>query len=173
MKEGAYRPVVPNAKTTQLQIRVSPGEKLAIQRAARRAGVDMSAYVLERVLGSHERRAAELMEKLATADQPSFVLAALNDLLSALGAGELRRAVAQPPPASLRPRNANYVAAMVEYACGRRGVEAPGWTRAIAPLAEPVFGSQLESLRLHLLASSPAPFRLRNIFIDTSIGGRV
>ena len=164
---------MPAAKTTQLQIRVSPAEKLAIQRAARRAGLDMSAYVLERVLGSHERRAAELMGQLAAVDQPSFVLAALNDLLSALGAGELRRAVAPPPPASLPSPTANYVAAMVEYACGRRGIEAPGWTRAIAPLAEPHFGSQLENLRLHLLAHSPAPFRRRNIFIDTSIGGRV
>ncbi|MGH7310893.1 MAG: plasmid mobilization protein, partial [Candidatus Rokuibacteriota bacterium] len=39
-----------SAKSAQLQIRVSPAEKAAIQRAARRAGLDMSAYVLTRVL---------------------------------------------------------------------------------------------------------------------------
>jgi len=33
-------------KTTQMQIRVSATEKAAIQRAASRAGMDMSAYVL-------------------------------------------------------------------------------------------------------------------------------
>lgn len=160
-------------KSTQLQIRVSGKEKLAVQRAARRAGMDMSSYVLERLLGDRQRHVADLMAQLADAGARAFALAALNDLLSALGAAELRRAVAEPPPASLPARTANYVAAMVEYACGRRGIEAPAWTRAIAPLAVPVFGSELESLRLHLLASSPPPFRRRNIFIDTSIGGRV
>ena len=43
----------------------------------------------------------------------------------------------------------------------------------IAPLASPVFGSKLESLRLYLLTHSPPPFRRRNIFIDASIGARV
>jgi hypothetical protein len=28
-------------------------------------------------------------------------------------------------------------------------------------------------LRAHLLTSSPPPFRRRNIFIDTTLGGRV
>lgn len=37
-------------KTTQLQIRVSPAEKAAIQACARRAGMDVSAYVLSRAL---------------------------------------------------------------------------------------------------------------------------
>jgi hypothetical protein len=41
------------------------------------------------------------------------------------------------------------------------------------PLAEPVFGSDLMSLRLYLLTHSPAPFRRRNIFIDASVGFRV
>ena len=44
---------------------------------------------------------------------------------------------------------------------------------AIEALSEPEFGSQLQSLRLHLLTHSPPPFRRRNIFIDTSIGGQV
>lgn len=109
------------------------------------------------------------------ADEPSrrFALAELHDLLAALDADELRRASASPPPQSLPPETANYVAAMVEYACAKRGIEAPAWTRTIAPLAAPAFGSQLESLRLQLLARSPPPFRRRNIYIDTSIGGRV
>lgn len=160
-------------KATQLQIRVSAGDKLAIQRAAQRAGMDMSSYVLERVLGAHERRVAELMRQLTQEDSRRFALAELHDMLSSLSGGELRRAVATQPPASLPPETANYVAAMVEYACARRGVEIPAWTALIAPLVTPMFGSQLKSLRLHLLAHSPPPFRRRNIFIDTSIGGRL
>jgi hypothetical protein len=61
----------------------------------------------------------------------------------------------------------------VEYACARRGIEVPAWTGQIPPLASPLFGSQLESLRLYLLTHSPPPFRRRNIFIDASIGARV
>jgi hypothetical protein len=49
----------------------------------------------------------------------------------------------------------------------------PEWTRSIAPLAEPVFGSELQSLRLYLLTHSPPPFRARNIFIDATLGDRV
>jgi hypothetical protein len=41
------------------------------------------------------------------------------------------------------------------------------------PLAEPVFASSLQSLRLHLLVLSPAPFRRRNIFIDSTLGARI
>jgi uncharacterized protein (DUF1778 family) len=40
------------AKSEQLQIRLSRQEKAAIQRAAARAGMDMSGYVLSRVLSA-------------------------------------------------------------------------------------------------------------------------
>jgi hypothetical protein len=43
----------------------------------------------------------------------------------------------------------------------------------VVPLEEPAFGTALQSLRLHLLTHSPPPFRLRNIFIDSSLGQRV
>jgi hypothetical protein len=109
----------------------------------------------------------------ADSASPRLALAELNLLLSELAAGELRDAVATPPPPGLSPFLANYIAAMVEYACARRAVAVPKWTRAIAPLAEPVFGSELQSLRLHLLAHSPPPFRARNIFIDSSLGDRI
>ncbi len=102
-----------------------------------------------------------------------FGLAELNGWLATLGDNELREAVASPPAAGLTPYLANYVAAMVEYACARHGIAPPQWTRSIEPLAEPVFGSTLASLRLHLLTHSPPPFRRRNIFIDASVGSRV
>jgi hypothetical protein len=71
------------------------------------------------------------------------------------------------------PYIANYIAAMVEYACQKRGLLGPAWVRTVEPLTEPVFASALQSLRLHLLTHSPAPFRRRNIFIDSSVGDRV
>jgi hypothetical protein len=45
--------------------------------------------------------------------------------------------------------------------------------RETPPLAEPAFGTTLQSLRLYLLTHSPAPFRRRNLFIDASIDDQV
>jgi hypothetical protein len=160
-------------KSAQLQIRVSPAQKAAIERAARRAGLDMSAYVLARVLPALPRRFAELTEACRDPATERFALAELSGWLGELSSTELREAVASPPTTGLTPYLANYVAAMVEYACARRNIAPPPWTQSIVPLAEPAFGSSLISLRLHLLTHSPPPFRRRNIFIDASIGARV
>jgi len=45
-------------------------------------------------------------------------------LLSDLTAGELREAIATPPPPGLSPFLSNYIAAMVEYG---------GWSEVVAP----------------------------------------
>ncbi len=161
-------------KTAQLQIRVSPAEKAAIQRAARRAGLDMSSFVLGRLLPAAGSRFGELVAAVAAERADGrFALAELNSFLSALGAGELQDAVAAAPPHGLAPERANYIAAMVEYACARRGLGPPAWTGDIPPLASPLFGSALESLRLYLLSHAPPPFRRRNIFVDATLGAQV
>lgn len=162
-----------SAKNSQLQIRVTSADKAAIQRAAHCAGMDMSAYVLSRVLSANSARFLECVAACATTAPPSYALAELNSFLSGLAPQDFRAAVASPPVAKLTPFVANYVAAMVEYGCARSGCSTPGWTREIAPLAAPVFGTTLASLRLHLLTHSPAPFRTRNIFIDATLGERV
>ena len=132
----------------------------------------MSAYILARLLSAPARRFQELTEACADSADACFALAELNSWLANLGAGELQEAVSSPPP-QLTPYLAHYVAAMVEVACAKTDVAPPSWTRATAPLSEPVFGSTLMSLRLYLLTHSPAPFRRRNIFIDASVGSRV
>jgi len=162
-----------HAKSEQLQIRVSRQEKSAIQRAAARAGIDMSAYVLSRVLSVPAAQFQDCVEACAGTASPRFALAELNSLLSAFTARELRDAIAWAPRSALTPFLLNYITAMVEYACAGRGIAVPQWTRAVAPLAEPVFGTDLKSLRFHLLTHSPPPFRSRNIFIDASLGKRV
>jgi hypothetical protein len=160
-------------KTTQLQIRVSAAEKAAIKRAAQSAGMDMSSFVLGRLLPASGARFQQLTSACEDEAGGRFALAELNAFLSGLAGGELRDAVLSAPTVRLAAIPANYIAAMVEYACAKRGVEVPAWTGQIAPLESPLFGSQLESLRLHLLTHSPPPFRRRNIFIDASIGARV
>ena len=162
------------AKDHQLQIRVSAVEKAAIRRAADRAGLDVSTWVLRRLLPPARGRFRELTEALAR--QPSqrrYALAALNDLLTETPAEAFREAVAEPPTDRLDPWAANYVAAMVETAAHRHQVMPPAWTLAVQPLTRPAFGSPLESLRLHLLLAAPPAFKRRNIFVDSSIGDRV
>ena len=163
----------PEARSEQLQIRVTPAEKSAIARAARRAGLGMSAYVLSRVLPEQPEQWRERLRELEASGGARTALAGLSAWLAGLAASELPGAIAEPPPAGLSDFHANYVAAMTEYACVKNGVAPPSWVRATAPLAEPVFGSALMSLRLYLLTHSPAPFRRRNIFIDASVGSRV
>ena len=162
-----------HAKSQQLQLRVSAHEKAAIQRAARQAGVDMSTYVLARVLAPAAGEFQDLTNACLDASSVSFALADLHAWLVKLRSSALTDAVASPPARGLPPYAANYIAAMVEYACWKKGQVPPAWTRGIVPLAEPVFASSLQSLRLHLLVNSPPPFRRRNIFVDTSVGGQV
>lgn len=159
-------------KTDQLQIRVSPSEKAAIQRAAKRCGLDMSSYVLSRVISVPAIRFQECIAAAAGSNF-SYGLAELNAMLTKLSSFELKDAVAAAPALSLSPFVANYVAAMVEHACALQAIPIPHWTRAIVPLVDPWFASSAPRLRHYLLTSSPASFRRRNIFIDSSLGSRV
>ena len=159
-------------RTEQLQIRVTPAEKAALARAARRAGLGMSAYVLGKALPAPAAQWEMRLKEIARSGGERIALAGLSAWLAGLGASELAAAVASPPPA-LSEFHANYVAAMVEQLCAAAGIDAPSWTRDIGPLKHPAFGTELISLRLHLLTNSPAPFRRRNLFIDTTAGGQV
>jgi hypothetical protein len=102
--------------------------------------------------------------------KPAFVLAELNDLLTAAAGDQIE---SLEDPRITDPYLANYVAAMVELAAHIRGVTPPVWTSGVVGLSEPVFSVPWMSLRAHLLLNSPIPFRRRNIFIDSSIGTRV
>jgi hypothetical protein len=159
-------------KTAQLQIRVTGVQKGAIQRAAVRAGMDMSSYVLSRVLSVPAIQFQDVVKDCA-GPESRYALAELNTLLSSLSAGELGEAISAPPTVPLEPFLANTIAAMVELACAKHGIALPAWTRGIEPLDVPAFASALQSVRLHLLKSSPEPFRRRNLFIDATIGDRI
>ncbi|OGQ81987.1 MAG: hypothetical protein A2289_07685 [Deltaproteobacteria bacterium RIFOXYA12_FULL_58_15] len=160
-------------KTGQLQIRVTPAQKRALQLGARNAGMTISAWVLASALPDSREHFQSCVTRLARGDSESFALAEINDQLTALGRDELTRTVALRPRLPRSERLKNQIAAMVELAAHRCGVSPPAWTRAIEPLKVPFFGTTLEGLRLHLLVSSPPPFRRRNLFVDASLGDRV
>lgn len=160
-------------KTEYMQIRVTPSEKTELKRLARSAGMDLSSYVLARALPSVRLRFTELLRALADSKGDRHVLAELNDFLSSLAPLELPEAVQSADLARLTPFLANYVAAMVEQACYEAGVDAPRWAREVSPPDHPHFATPMKSLRLHLLAAAPVPFKKRNIFVDAALGDRV
>jgi hypothetical protein len=160
-------------KTEQLQIRVTTAQKAALKRLARQAGQDVSRYVLSRILPEPRLRFARLLEALHEEERPGFVLAELNDFLTALASGELRGAVEHADLAGLSPYLKNYVAAMVETAAHRHNVAPPAWVRDIEPLVKPHFAAPLASLRLYLLRAAPVAFKRRNLFIGSTLGDRV
>ena len=160
-------------KTSQLQIRVTARQKAAIRRAAKRARVGMSTWVLQKLMPDENEEFKDIVRQLANEGSPSIALAHLSDYLSELGSGDFPRAVVELPRCELSDLLENLVAAMVEYTALRVGRGAPSWTREIEPLAEPYFASALESLRFHLLTCSPPVYRRRNLFVDATVGDRV
>jgi hypothetical protein len=136
--------------------------------------MDVSKWVLHQLLPPVEERFQSLCRGLGTAPgKRNYVFAELNDFLSRLSARELIRAVRHAPSIELPAFEANYLAAMVEQASAAVGAPAPEWTRLVKPLEKPWFASSLKNLRLHLLTTSPPPFRRRNLFVDSTIGDRV
>ena len=161
------------AKTQQLQIRVSPVQKAALKRHAHAAGLDVSSYVLARVLPAARDRIADIVRALADERDRRFAFAELNDFLWACAPGAFGDAVAVVDIGPLDAYLQNYVAAMVEQAAGQKRVPPPAWVREIAPLDAPRFATTLANLRMHLLRSTPVPFKRRNIFVDSAVGDRV
>lgn len=161
------------AKSQQLQIRVTPQQKDALRRQARAAGQDVSTFVLARALPPANTRFAVLLRALENEDNRRFALAELSDLLERCTPLDFPDAVGVADLAKLPQWVANYVAAMVEMAAGRKHVPPPAWVRRVEPLTEPHFATTLRSVREHLLRVTPVPFKRRNIFVDASVGARV
>lgn len=160
-------------RNEQLQIRVTAAEKRRLRELARRAGLDVSAYVLSQVLRAPEDRFHHAVAALRDADNRRFALAELSDALTGLVPAELERAVARADVEPLDDFTRNYVAATVEYLCAQRGIPAPAWTRVLAPLDVPWFATSMAGLRLHLLRTSPLVFKRRNLFVDAGPDARV
>lgn len=160
-------------RSEQLQIRLTPEQKAALRRKAKRAGQDLSGYVLSRVLPRASERFCELVRLAADDSRRTFALAELNDLLTDLSPKLLEETTAGADLSGLPPMTQNYIAAMVEQAANGKGVTAPAWVSGIEPLEEPYFAVPYQSLRMHLLRTAPVAFKRRNIFIDASLGDRV
>ncbi|MEZ5595426.1 MAG: hypothetical protein R3E84_03400 [Pseudomonadales bacterium] len=161
-------------KSEQLQLRVTPEQKQRIKHLAALAGEDVSTWILQKIVPAEAETFRQLISALRDhPTDPSFPLAAIHDFLASTPASALEPAVQTCDLRGLDAFQANYLAAMVELACATRQVTPPDWPRTVPPLDRPWFASTLKGLRLHLLTRSPAPFRRRNLFIDSSVGDRV
>lgn len=159
-------------KSEYLQIRVSKQEKEIIKSSAQSAGVDMSAWILQRVLHDKAKQFIHITNKLPDEKQ-SFVLAELHDFLAKLKANDFELAVSIEPRIKLTDFQINYVIAMIVHRAKQLNISAPTWIDNYPILPQPYFATNLKNLRFHLLINSPIAFKQRNIFIDSSIGDRV
>jgi uncharacterized protein (DUF1778 family) len=160
-------------KSQQLQIRLTPAQKTELKHLARQAGLDVSSYVLSRVLPPARARLGDILEALRRDESPRFALAALNDFLSELAPAQFGDALVEVDLRGLSPFLRNYVAAMVEQAANQKRKTPPPWVRGVPPLEEPYFAVPFRRLRAHLLRVAPVPFKRRNIFVDSAVGDRV
>lgn len=160
------------AKTDQLQIRVTADQKRTLKRRARDAGMDMSSWILDRVLPPESAKFQELASALAEPEARAFALAELADFLRPLRGGAFARATSEPPKAHINPATLNHLAGAIELGAAKRGVAPPAWTARVAVTADPVFGTTLNSARIYLLTHAPVAFRRRNVFVDSSIDER-
>lgn len=159
-------------KTAQLQIRLTPEEKAAIVREARKVGQEMSSWVLARLLPAAGAQFQARVGQVSRAAS-SFAWAELNTFLSGCTASELVEATADRPAHPLDAFASNYLAAMVEVASSAYGLPPPAWTKDIRPLRDPYFATSLGSLKPYLAVSAPVAFRRRNLFVDATIGDQV
>ena len=161
-------------KGEQLQLRLSSDEKARIKAEAARAGEDVSKWVLRKLLPPAADELYRLIDALRQQlSERSLILADIHDFLQRQTADELRIALKTAIPSGLEPFEANYLAAMVETACTNKRILTPTWLTSVPPLKSPWFASNLKNLRLHLLTTSPPPFRRRNLFIDSTLGARI
>ena len=160
------------SKTSHIQIRVSPAQKADLVRRARAAGLDLSSFVLEKAAPEASARFATLVRLLAERPRDPYVLAELGDLLESLGATTFATAVEFLSRSKLDDVSANLLSAMVETRAAKLGIHPPDWVGELEPLRTPWFPTELLSVRLHLLCNSPAAFRRRNLFVDSTLGDR-
>jgi len=155
------------ARTSQLQIRVTPAEKATLKRLAEAAGETLSSYVLTKALPPVGVELTTLVRRLSEPDVDTTAL--VVDLAAALvdvPPDALAESVPAPDFDAVPPVLLNRVAALVESDATRRGGVAPSWTRRVPPLSRPHFAWSLTSLKPHQMRVTPVAFKRRNLFYD-------
>lgn len=156
-------------KTSQLQIRISPEQKIALKRLAADAGQSVSSYVLATVLpATHVEFGHRVRAVRSNADRGE-ALADLHEYLAGLTPHDFASTVREVDLAGFPGILANQVAALVEDEARVRGVASPEWADQVQGPARPHFAWDLRSLRPYLMRLTPAAFKRRGVYIDPPI----
>jgi hypothetical protein len=151
-------------RTSQLQIRVSPEQKVALKRLAAAAGQSVSQYVLSRALPRSGDELVRALDELRTEGDSRPALTILARVLPGLGRVDLEMSLASWSVDGMTPLTQNCVAALVEDIGTARGIAPPAWAGTVAPLPRPHFRWSLESLRPQQLRTARIAHKRRNIF---------
>ena len=153
-------------QTSQLQIRVTPAEKAALNRLANASGESVSG-----ALPTIELELTALLRRLGdVGGDHRSTLAEFERTLQRVPGAELWMGVPAPETGTLSPVLLNCVAAMVETAAHDWGVDPPAWVAEVPPVPRPHFGWVLRSLRPHQLRVTSVAYKRRNIFFDPAVG---
>ena len=155
-----------SAKTSQLQIRVSPQQKEALKRLARRAQLSVSEYVLARALPSSRLAFESGVAAVRSGEPKRIAVSSLLDVLAALPGAEFASTVAQIDMTATPEVPRNWVAACVEQEAAGRGSLPPSWASSTSPPEQPQFAGTLRSLRPYLMSVTPVAFKRRNLFLS-------
>ena len=151
-------------RTSQLQIRVSPEQKVALKRLAAAAGQNVSQYVLSRALPRSADDLARALDELRRGGDARSGLQTVARVLSGLGREDLEMSLASWGVVGMSPLTLNRVVAFVEDLTATRGIDPPPWTATVPPLPRPHFRWSLDSLRPHQLRHTRAAYKRRNLF---------
>lgn len=169
LRAGAHvRPMA--AKTSQLQIRVSPEQKALLKEAAGRSGISVSAYVLRRALPARPDELAPIADRVADHRRRPRALAELILRLSAVPEGDFEAAAESVDPAGHTAVVQNCLAAAVEHVSRARGAELPRWVAKVQPLSRPHFAWELRSLRPYQMRAALPSFKRRGLYIPAPPG---
>lgn len=161
-------------KSTWLQLRVSPDEKSRIRAAADAAGLDLSTFVLSKVLRPDVSEFDGYIAWMLEAPDSHVPLAECVDYLQTLPAARGAELAAKPLRFDeLPPLRQNEVCAWIEHRAALWGVHPPAWVMDVPALSHPYFAGGLMNLRPYHLVVSPLVCRRRNIFQERALGGRL
>lgn len=162
-----------NRKNDTIQIRVNLEQKKKLKALAKFYNKNLSELIISKLLT--ETLMLDLVNiynDMHDKDNWSFCLAKLNELLQKIPE-QLWEELSEIEPKGLEHKQLAYISALLEQTAFIRKLKKPQWTSSVTALQTPLFASQLKSLQIYLLTVSPLPFRMRNIFIDSSAGDRV
>ena len=117
---------------------------------------------------------SEVFKDITNPDDFSY---AIRDFVDRFNETPLASLIEEEPPFLADQIGDNiadaWLAATAVYLCQKHGIKTPKWTHNNArALKDPWFAAETQAMRAILLQDSPAPFRVRNLFVSGNVLSR-